>query len=224
MVKYCKNCGSELEEGSVFCDECGTKFGDSTPQSNVNYKNYSGDDPFKNYGIDMIPGERVIRSSQIHIGCLYLPLILIAIGVLWGLIIIFAAIFSGFFEPFLIFSFFNIFFIVGVIWFLIRYSGYKNNDLILTNKRDFGKCGLIFTTQMQSPLKRIDSVSFSNGLIGKIIGYGTVEIATASSHFKFRFIKEGQTLYNDIFNQLEISEKEKIEENAKAIAEAINKN
>ena len=224
MVKYCKNCGSELEEGSVFCDECGTKFGDSTPQSNVNYKKYSGDDPFKNYGIDMIPGERVIRSSQIHIGCLYLPLILIAIGFLVGLINIFISIFSGYFHPIFIFSFLNIFFIVGLIWFIIRYSGYKNNDLILTNKRVFGKCGLISTTQMQSPLKRIDSVSFSNGLIGKIIGYGTVEIATTSSHFKFRFIKEGQTLYNDIFNQLEISEKEKIEENAKAIAEAINKN
>lgn len=224
MVKYCKNCGSELEEGSVFCDECGTKFGDSTPQSNVNYKNYSAEDPFKNYGIDMIPGERVIRSSQIHIGCLYLPLILIAIGFLVGLINIFISIFSGYFHPIFIFSFLNIFFIVGLIWFIIRYSGYKNNDLILTNKRVFGKCGLISTTQMQSPLKRIDSVSFSNGLIGKIIGYGTVEIATTSSHFKFRFIKEGQTLYNDIFNQLEISEKEKIEENAKAIAEAINKN
>lgn len=224
MVKYCKNCGSELEEGSVFCDECGTKFGDSTPQSNVNYKNYSAEDPFKNYGIDMIPGERVIRSSQIHIGCLYLPLILIAIGFLVGLINIFISIFSGYFHPIFIFSFLNIFFIVGLIWFIIRYSGYRNNDLILTNKRVFGKCGLISTTQMQSPLKRIDSVSFSNGLIGKIIGYGTVEIATTSSHFKFRFIKEGQTLYNDIFNQLEISEKEKIEENAKAIAEAINKN
>ena len=224
MVKYCKNCGSELEEGSVFCDECGTKFGDSTPQSNVNYKNYSAEDPFKNYGIDMIPGERVMRSSQIHIGCLYLPLILIAIGFLVGLINIFISIFSGYFHPIFIFSFLNIFFIVGLIWFIIRYSGYKNNDLILTNKRVFGKCGLISTTQMQSPLKRIDSVSFSNGLIGKIIGYGTVEIATTSSHFKFRFIKEGQTLYNDIFNQLEISEKEKIEENAKAIAEAINKN
>ena len=77
---------------------------------------------------------------------------------------------------------------------------------------------------MQSPLNKIDSVSFSNGLIGKLIGYGTVEIATTSSHFKFRFIREGQTFYNDIFNQLEISNKEKRYEDAKAIADAISKN
>ena len=69
----------------------------------------------------------------------------------------------------------------------------------------------------------MDSVSFRNGLIGKLIGYGTVEIATTSSHFKFRFIKDGQTFYNDIFNQLEISDEEKRVEDAKAIADAISK-
>jgi uncharacterized membrane protein YdbT with pleckstrin-like domain len=82
----------------------------------------------------------------------------------------------------------------------------------LTNKRVFGKCGLISTTQMQAPLNKIDSVSFTNGLIGKIIGYGTVKIATTSSTFKFRFIRDGQTLYNDIFNQVEVSQKEKKED------------
>ena len=75
---------------------------------------------------------------------------------------------------------------------------------------------------MQAPLNKIDTVSFKNGLIGKIIGYGTVRIATASSTFKFRFIRDGQTLYNDIFNQLEISENEKRVENAEIIVEAFS--
>ena len=127
------------------------------------------------------------------------------------------------YNPILLFgSFLNIFSIVGIIWLIIRYIGYKNNDLILTNKRVFGKCGLISTTQMQSPLSKIDSVSFTNGLFGKLIGYGTVEVATTSSHFKFRFIRDGQTFYNDIFNQLEISQKEKRADDAEAIANAIS--
>ncbi|MCI7428946.1 MAG: zinc-ribbon domain-containing protein [Methanobrevibacter sp.] len=29
MARFCKNCGKELEEGSIFCNECGTKFGES---------------------------------------------------------------------------------------------------------------------------------------------------------------------------------------------------
>lgn len=169
----------------------------------------------------MIDGEEVIRSSQIHVGCLYLPLIIMGIGLMIGVMTIIASISYGAFGPIVIFSFLNIFTIVGLIWFIIRFYGYKTNDLILTNKRVFGKCGLISTTQMQSSLNKIDSVSFSNGLIGKIIGYGTVQITTQSSVFKFRYIREGQTLYSDIFNQIEIYVKEKVEENAKAIASAI---
>ncbi len=99
--------------------------------------------------------------------------------------------------------------------------GYNTNDLILTNKGVFGKCGLISTTQMQSPLNKIDSVSYSSGLFGKIIEYGTVRISTTSSTFKFRFIRDGQTLYNDIFNQLEISEVESRNLDAKAIVDAM---
>ena len=30
----------------------------------------------------MIDGEEVIRSSQIHVGCLYLPLIIMGIGLM----------------------------------------------------------------------------------------------------------------------------------------------
>ena len=219
MARFCKNCGKELEEGSIFCNECGTKFGESKPSSN--YSKTSTNQSFKKFSISMIDGEEVIRSSQIHVGCLYLPLIIMGIGLMIGVMTIIASISYGAFGPIVIFSFLNIFTIVGLIWFIIRFYGYKTNDLILTNKRVFGKCGLISTTQMQSSLNKIDSVSFSNGLIGKIIGYGTVQITTQSSVFKFRYIREGQTLYSDIFNQIEIYVKEKVEENAKAIARAI---
>lgn len=172
MARFCKNCGKELEEGSIFCNECGTKFGESKPSSN--YSKTSTNQSFKKYSISMIDGEEVIRSSQIHVGCLYLPLIIMGIGLMIGVMTIIASISYGAFGPIVIFSFLNIFTIVGLIWFIIRFYGYKTNDLILTNKRVFGKCGLISTTQMQSSLNKIDSVSFSNGLIGKIIGYGTV--------------------------------------------------
>ena len=213
MVKYCKNCGSELEDGSIFCDECGTRAGESAPRGG------SSNDVFSKYSIDMMDGEAVIRHSQIHEGCLILPCIVLGIGILIGIISFISTARYGYF--FGIFGFFNLFTIVGVIWLIVRFIGYKTNDLILTNKRVFGKSGLISTTQMQSSLKKIDSVSYKNGLIGKIIGYGTVQVATTSSKYKFRFIRDGQSIYNDIFNQLEISESEKIKQNAKAIADEI---
>ena len=212
MQKYCKNCGTELAEGSVFCDECGTRVGESSD---------GGSALFRSYNIDMMEGESVIRQSQMHSGCLIPPAILMGIGIFWGFVIFISSI-GYFYNSFIFFlGFFNVFTVVGLIWLVIRLIAYYTNDLILTNKRVFGKCGLISTTQMQSPLNKIDSVSYSNGLLGKIIGYGTVRIATTSSVFKFRFIRDGQTFYNDIFNQLEASEEESRNRDAKAIADVM---
>lgn len=215
MARYCKKCGSELEDGSIFCNECGAR----TVQSA--HRDFSNN-VFKEYNIDMMDGEKIVRQSQVHEGCLIVPGIVFAFGIFIGFLIMFAQLSSYYFSPGLILmGFFNIFTIVGLVWLIIRFIAYKTNDLILTNKRVFGKIGLISTTQMQSPLNKIDAVSHSNGLMGKLIGYGTVEIATTSSKFKFRFIREGQTFYNDIFNQLEASEIEKRNDDAKAIVDAM---
>ena len=213
MVNYCKKCGSELNDDSVFCEECGTRVGEYST---------AGDSLFQSYNIDMMDGEFVIRQSQIHVGCLILPGIILGFGIFLGIINFIMSINYYYFDAGIAFlGFFNIFTIVGFIWLIIRLIGYLTNDLILTNKRVFGKCGLISTTQMQSPLNKIDSVSYSNGLVGKLIGYGTVKIATTSSTFNFRFIRDGQTFYNDIFNQLEASEVESRNKNAKAIVNAM---
>ena len=213
MEKFCKKCGSELNDSSVFCEECGARVDEILSVNNS---------LFETYKIDMMNGEFIIRQSQIHMGCLILPTIIIAIGFFTGFITFVRLLQYSYFDPLEAFTcFFNPLTFIGLVWFLIHFIAYSTNDLILTNKRVFGKCGLISTTQMQSPLNKIDSVSYSNGIIGKLIGYGTVKIATASTTFKFRFIRDGQTLYNDIFNQLEASEVEKRNENAKAIVDAM---
>ena len=154
----------------------------------------------------MMDDERVIKHAEIHPGSLYVPLLFVGIAFLL-----------------MIFTFFIMtpVFVLAMAWLVIRFISYTSTDLILTNKRVFGKTGLISTTQMQSPLNMINSVAFNNGIIGKLLGYGTVHITTASTVYKFRYIKDGQTIYSDIFNQLERSKKEQLQEHAEAIAEAI---
>ena len=227
MVKYCRNCGEELEEGSIFCDDCGTKVDDSQSNTksstadNINKSfnkfndsidNFSNDfsdsisDVFDVYKINMMDGEVVIKRSKIHPGSLYMPIIFFVITVILMIIS---------------FLMFLPLFILALFWLLIRFLSYTSTDLILTNKRVFGKTGLVSTTQMQSPLNMINSVAFDNGIFGKLLGYGTVHIITASTRYKFRYITEGHTLYSDIFNQLERTQKEKMMEQAEAIADAI---
>lgn len=227
MAKYCRNCGEELDEDSVFCVNCGTRFGESrtdTKSSTVDNVNKSftklndSIDRFSNefsdsvsevfdiYRINMIEDEVVIKRSKIHPGCLYVPIFFVAVTFILMIMTFFGLAFL---------------FILALVWLLIRFISYSSTDLILTNKRVFGKTGLISTTQMQSPLNMINSVAFNNGMIGKLLGYGTVHISTASTLYKFRYIIGGQELYSDIFNQLEKSKKEQLEEQAEAIAEAI---
>ncbi|MBE6491242.1 MAG: zinc-ribbon domain-containing protein [Methanobrevibacter sp.] len=221
MAKYCQNCGEELEEDQVFCSNCGSKIGETkSTVDNINKSFSKLNDTISNvsddfsdsfsylfdiYRINMMNDERVIKHAEIHPGSLYLPLLFVIIS----------------FVFMLFHLLFFIMFLLAIAWLVIRFISYTSTDLILTNKRVFGKTGLISTTQMQSPLNMINSVAFNNGIIGKLLGYGTVHITTASTVYKFRYIKDGQTIYSDIFNQLERSKKEQLQEHAEAIAEAI---
>lgn len=230
MVKYCRNCGEELDEDAAFCVSCGTKidgFESNTKSStaeNINKSfskfndsidKFSNDfsdsfsDLFDIYKINMIDDEMVIKRSKIHPGSLYIPIFFAIIAFILMILTVFIM------TPL---------FIIALVWLIIRFISYSSTDLILTNKRVFGKTGLISTTQMQSPLNMINSVSFNNGIIGKLFGYGTVQIVTASTLYKFRYITDGQTLYSDIFNQLERTKKETLQEQAEAIAKAIAEN
>lgn len=230
MVKICKNCGEKLDDDSDFCTKCGTefiksksntysstadninksfsKFNDSVDKFSNNFtESYSN--LFDIYKINMMDDEVIIKRSKIHPGCLYVPAISVIITCILMILTLFIM------SPL---------FIIALLWLIIRFISYNSTDLILTNKRIFGKTGLISTTQIQSPLNMINSVAFNNGIFGKILGYGTVQVVTASTLYKFRYISDGQTLYSDIFNQLERTEKEKLQEHAEAIAKAITKN
>ena len=136
MVKYCQNCGEKLDDDSVFCMSCGTQISktESSTVNNINESlnkiNNSIDkvsndfsDSFSDliniYKINMMDGEVVIRHSEIHQGCLYAPLLAVGISFLL-----------------MIFTFFILspFFILALIWLIIRFISFNSTDLILTNK------------------------------------------------------------------------------------------
>ena len=128
MAKYCKKCGSKLEEGSIFCNECGARTAASAP-----IRDFSNN-VFSEYNIDMMDGESVVKQSQIHEGCLIVPGIVMGFGILLGFLLFFVELGSYYFSPgAAILGFFNMFTLIGLVWLIVRFIAYKTNDLILTN-------------------------------------------------------------------------------------------
>ena len=103
---------------------------------------------------------------------------------------------------------------------LIRYFTTK---LEITNKRIRGKIGLVNTNELDSPLNKINSVQVLQGFFGKVFNYGTIVITTASSVFEFGYITNPNEFKNILNNQIEAYDENKMDMQAKKIAEAMNK-
>lgn len=80
--------------------------------------------------------------------------------------------------------------------------------LSFTNKRIFGKYGLLRVVEMDSTLDKIQNVSVRKGIIGRIFGYGTIVISTNTREFKYRFIKEPSDFKEILINCIDNYQRE----------------
>ncbi len=113
------------------------------------------------------------------------------------------------------------FIIIGIPSLISRLIAMKTTELSLSNKRLVGKYGFINTKQMDSPLNKINSVSVESGLFGKIFGYATITVNTASTIYNFRFIANSENVKHEIMEEMERFDEARIQEQARAIANAI---
>ena len=111
--------------------------------------------------------------------------------------------------------------LIGVIWLIKDLIKFFTTKLIITNKRVNGKTGLINTNELDSPLNKINGIQVKQGLFGKIFNYGTISITTASTVFNFDYIDKPNEFKNILNNQIEKYDDDRIEKQAKKMAEAI---
>ena len=95
-------------------------------------------------------------------------------------------------------------------------------ELAFTNTRVVGKIGLIFTKTMDSPLNKIQHCSVEQDIIGKIFGYSKIKISSASGDFLFRDIKKAESFKQQLMEQIEIYDEERIKKQASQLAEAMD--
>lgn len=102
----------------------------------------------------------------------WLKLIVPALLVLIGFV---AAYFIGFFQ-----YYGWIAALVGVLYFLYAYWDWKVDIWVVTNLRVIDETGLLNHYAKESPLEKINNVSYDQNIWGRIFNYGHVEIQTAA--------------------------------------------
>ena len=70
--------------------------------------------------------------------------------------------------------------LAGVLIFLINYYRWKVNIWVVTNSRVIDENGLLSHYAKESPLDKINNVSYDQSVWGRILNYGHVEIQTAA--------------------------------------------
>lgn len=100
---------------------------------------------------------------------------------------------------------------------------FLTTELALTNKKVIGKVGLIRTHSVASALNKIQNISISSGLFGKIFSYGTIKIETAGAEpVYFYGIKKPESFKKAVFAQMDIFDQERIREQAVQMASAMS--
>lgn len=94
-------------------------------------------------------------------------------------------------------------------------------NLAFTNKKVLGKIGIINTKSLDAPLNKINNVSVSSGLGGKIFGYGTIIITTSSGAYSFKGIADANAFKTNLMAQINQFDEDRIKKQAMEMAQAM---
>ena len=153
--------------------------------------------PVKNVKKDLLPGEVIVYKTGLH----WVNFIIILIILLWFLLYsIFSFLGREYFMGF-------IFFILTVVGSIYLYLDYKSTEFIITNKRIIHKNGIFDRKNFDLFLSRIEGVGFEQGIIGKVLNFGTITITGLGGRVeKFSLIDKPQEFYKKAREQIAISQ------------------
>jgi uncharacterized membrane protein YdbT with pleckstrin-like domain len=129
-------------------------------------------------------GERIVLRKRQHWLALLLeqrtPIGLVVLGILLGLA-------REFFRDSLRGTLYDlvgvatlILIAVGVLWFLLRLWGWLNQDYLVTTRRVMKVEGIFNKRSADSSLEKINDAVLTTGWLGRLLGYGDLEILTAA--------------------------------------------
>ena len=94
---------------------------------------------------------------------------------------------------------------LGILMIPLGYLLIRSNEAAITNKRLIAKTGLIRRDTVEIPLNKVSSLQIRQGLIGRVLGYGTLIISdTGTTYAPIKYISAPLFFRRCFFEQQEI--------------------
>ncbi len=116
--------------------------------------------------------------------------------------------------------------LLAAIYPMLEYIKWKYNLWAVTNMRVIDEEGFFTRYSKESPLDKINNVEYNQPILGRILGYGDVDIQTAAEmgETKYTMIHHPKLLKDTITLAQEEYKKNQISTQATQLAQAIAKN
>jgi uncharacterized membrane protein YdbT with pleckstrin-like domain len=116
--------------------------------------------------------------------------------------------------------------LVTAIFPMVEYIKWKYNLWAVTNMRVVDESGFFTRYSKESPLDKINNVEYDQPVLGRLFGYGNVDIQTAAElgETKYELIHHPKLLKDTITHAQEEYKKIQITSQATQLAQAIAKN
>ena len=113
--------------------------------------------------------------------------------------------------------------LVTILYPLIEYVNWKHNLWSVTNLRIIDETGFFTRYSKESPLDKINNVEYDQSIVGRLFGYGNVDIQTAAEmgETKYILIHHPKLLKDTITHAQEEYKKMQLTNQANQLAEAI---
>jgi uncharacterized membrane protein YdbT with pleckstrin-like domain len=78
--------------------------------------------------------------------------------------------------------------LVGILSAVAHVITYKTSEFAVTNRRVIMKQGFIRRKTMELMLGKVDSLAVDQGILGRLLGFGTVRVTVATEKQNFSFL------------------------------------
>jgi membrane protein YdbS with pleckstrin-like domain len=116
----------------------------------------------------LLDGERIVYRARLHWTIFTIPIIVLLLGAALGVVL-------SIYEP----AYWYLGAILAGIGLLLAIGpliNYTSSDFAVTNKRVLSKTGFIERESDETLLSKVEGVSVDQGVLGRVLGYGTVTI------------------------------------------------